>query len=161
MTKLTNFKLEGNKASVLAAKDFKKSVTANMIVEDFNVFQNFKDLKALYMSGNYKVKDLSPLKYCEKIEELCVTSCMQLENVEFIKFLKNIAVLDLANNPRIKDLYCVTNLDKLRQFHYEGTAVPTAKMANIMKRCTGVWDLGGNKTNSMQAQYLVSAKKKG
>ena len=68
--------------------------------------------------------------------------------------------MDLSNNPRIKDLYGITYLTNLQQFRYNGTAVPTAKMANIMKRCTGVWDLAGNVTNGIQKQYLTSAKKR-
>ena len=160
MTKLINFKMEGNTVSVVAVKDFKKSVTANMTVENFDVLKNFPELKAFYISGNYKVKDLSPLMNCKKLEELSVTSCMQLEDVEFIKYLDQLFLLTLNDNPRIKDLYCVTNLTKLRQFNYSGTAVPTAKMANVLKRCTSIFQLVGNNGNKIQGQYLVSAKKR-
>ena len=160
MRKLENFKMEGNTASVVAVKDFKKSVTANMTVENFEVVKNFPVLKKFYISGNYKVKDLNPLKYCKEMEEFSVTSCMQLEDVEFIRHLDKLFLLDLGDNPRIKDLYCVTNLNGLRQFNYRGTAVPTAKMANILKRCTSLYVLTGNNINRIQGQYLSSAKKR-
>lgn len=160
MVNLTNFKMEGNTAAVLAANGSKKSITANMTVENFEVVKNFPELKAFYISGNYRVKDLSPLMNCKKLEELSVTSCMQLEDVEFIKYLDQLFLLILNENPRIKDLYCVTNLTKLRQFNYNGTAVPTAKMANVLKRCTSVYQLTGNSGNRIQSQYIVSAKKR-
>lgn len=160
MVNLTNFKMEGNTASALAVNGSKKSITANMTVENFEVMKNFTELKAFYINGNYKVKDLSPLRYCTKLEELSVTHCMQLEVVEFIRYLKEVFLLFLNDNPRIKDLYCVTNLTKLRQFNYRGTAVPTAKMTNILKRCTSIYDLSGNNNNRIQGQYIASAKKR-
>lgn len=136
------------------------SVISAMNIIDLSVLQNFPNLKELNATANYKLKDISYLIYCKNIEELYLNACTQLENVDVIGTLTKLRVLELKSNPRIRDLYCVSKLENLEMFNYNGTLVATIKMVNILKRCTKLYSLKGNDSSDFLVKFINSAQKR-
>lgn len=136
------------------------SVISAMNITDLSVLQNFPNLKELNATANYRLKDISYLIYCKNVEELYLNACTQLENVDVIGTLSRLRILELKSNPRIRDLYCVSKLENLEMFNYNGTLVQTIKMVNILKRCTKLYSLRGNDSSDFLVKFIDSAQKR-
>jgi len=100
LTRLTNLK-------VLTISD--------SLINDFNGLRNMEQLEYLEVNWNL-VEDISPILQLKNIDTLSLSGLQSFTNWDTLSgspLLKNVSMLDLANNPNISDLSFLAGAERL------------------------------------------------
>jgi hypothetical protein len=133
---------------------------SQMEIEDVDVIGNFTKMVIFNTSNNPKIKNIDAIKNCKDMEEVYLARCIGLEDVTALGSLMNLNKIDLTSCPKIKELYFLSNLPKLLSLMFNGTIVYSPSFLSNWKKATGMFELGGNDSDMLSKNFLVSARKK-
>lgn len=100
-----------------------KSITVAMLIEDISIVKELDSLEVLESDFNKKLRDISPLQYCKKLEEVDFNDCFGISDVTPLRFCKNLKEIYLENCTQVRDLSFIKYLTKLEKITLAKTTV--------------------------------------
>ena len=118
------------------------------------------ELKVIESNNNSKIRDITPLKYCSKLEEAHFNNCMSITDVSVLMNCKNLTDIYFNNDIQIKDFSFVKYLTKLIVMEIKMTGVDALTISDFINMpVLNVWSVDTHSlTNAKFKLNLTSAK---
>lgn len=93
-----------------------KTITIAMLIEDLSVLKDLPNLEVLESNYNKKLRNISPIQYCTKLQEIHLNDCFLVSDITPLRFCKELKEAYFENDTQIRDVsfikYC-TKLEKI------------------------------------------------
>lgn len=95
-------------------------------IESFKNFPAFPNLEVLNVKMN-RIRNLSGLESCRNLHDLILWGCTSLEDISVVRMFSELRLLDLDACRLVKDIFPISNLNKLMYLNLNDTRVEDLK----------------------------------
>jgi hypothetical protein len=142
--------------SISELRELKELALMECKMADLSFLSKLSMLHALEIYYDSNLKDITSIKYCQKLNKLILDHCRNISSYDILGQLKNLSFLTISDSAEIPALDFIKPLKKLKHFGFVGTNVIDGDLSPCLK----IEHVGFNNRKHYSHKYEEFAKNK-
>jgi Leucine-rich repeat (LRR) protein len=106
--------------------------TTPMLLADIDIVKMFSNLLSINCNYNKNIKDISPLIFCQKLEEVFFDNCLRIGDITPLRHCLFLKKISFENNVLIKHYEFLRELNNISFINLSKTSINQTYIANFM-----------------------------